>query len=426
MLSDISSERGRLMPTCRVCQGQRLEQFLDLGDQPHCNSLLVPAELERAEPIYPLKVWFCYDCTTVQIDYTVPKEQMFSEYLYVSGTTETLKSHFRASAEHLVDNLGLGPGDLVIDIGSNDGTWLKSYTRWKLRMLGVEPASNLSRQANAEGVATLNRFFDADTAREIIAGHGYPKLVTAAGVFFHLEELQSATEGVRLLLDKGGTFCVQAIYLGEILRNTEFDNIYHEHLTYWTVSSIRQLFDRYGLEVYHADLLPIHGGSLELLVSVKGAREVDNSVIRFLAQEKTLGLHEIATYRGFAERVWTIRDTLLTILRDFKDRGKIVYAFGAPAKGATLLNSFGITTNLVPLAVERNLLKIGKIIPGARIPIVDEDAAPVPDAYLVLPWNFLPEFLQKKRQYIIKGGAFIVPIPDPVVINADNYGRYVS
>jgi hypothetical protein len=414
------------MPTCRVCQGHRLEQFLDLGDQPHCNSLLVPAQLEHPEPFYPLKVWFCYDCTTVQIDHTVPKEEMFNEYLYVSGTTETLRAHFRASAERLVENLGLASGDLVVDIGSNDGTWLKSYTPWKLRMLGVEPASNLSLQANAEGVSTLNRFFEADTAREIIVSHGYPKLVTAAGVFFHLEELQSATEGIRLLLEKGGTFCVQAIYLGEILRNTEFDNIYHEHLTYWTVGSIRQLFNRYDLEIYHADLLPIHGGSLELLVAVRGRRAVDKSVTRFLAQEKTLGLHEIATYQEFAERVWAIRDALLAILRDFNDRGKSVYAFGAPAKGATLLNSFRISTELVTLAVERNPLKIGKVIPGARIPIVDEDAAPVPDAYLVLPWNFLPEFLHRKRQYINNGGAFIVPIPDPVVINMDNYGRYAS
>jgi hypothetical protein len=284
----------------------------------------------------------------------------------------------------------------------------------------------LSRQANEEGVPTLNRFFGVDTAREIIACHGHPKLVTAAGVFFHLEELQSATEAVRLLIDKGGTFCVQAIYLGEILRNTEFDNIYHEHLTYWRVGSICKLFDRYDLEIYHADLLPIHGGSLELFVSTKGNRAVDESVGRFLACEETLGLDHIGTYRKFGERVWAIRDKLLAILRDFNSRGKIVHAFGAPAKGATTLNSFQITKELVPVAVERNPLKIGKIIPGARIPIVDEDTAPLPDAYLILPWNFLPEFLRKKRQYIMDGGAFIVPIPDPVVIDAANYARYVS
>src|SRR5579862_1509762 len=414
------------MPICRVCRGARLEQFLDLAGQPHCNSLLLPEALERAEPRYPLRVWFCADCTTVQIDHTVPKEEMFGVYLYVSGTTETLRRHFQASAERLAERLKLAAGDLVVDIGSNDGTWLKCYERWQLRAVGIEPARNLARQANAEGVDTINQFFNAETAREIIATRGQPRLVTAAGVFFHLEELHGATEGVRLLLEGGGTFCVQAIYLGEILRNTEFDNIYHEHLTYWTVGSISRLFARYGLEIYHADLLPIHGGSLELLVGLAGAHPVDASVGRFLAEEKVRGFDQLATYQAFAARVWQIRDRLLAILDDFRRRGKTVYAFGAPAKGATTLNSFGITRDLVPLAVERNPLKIGKTIPGVRIPIVDEERASAPDAFLILPWNFLPEFLRKKRAYIAAGGAFIVPIPEPVVIDAANYDQYAG
>jgi len=344
----------------------------------------------------------------------------------VSGTTETLRRHFAASADRLVERLQLKPRDIVVDIGSNDGTWLKCYDRWQLRAVGVEPARNLAQQATADGVDTINKFFNADTAREIIATRGRPSLVTAAGVFFHLEELHSATEGVRLLIEEGGTFCVQAIYLGEILRNTEFDNIYHEHLTYWTVGSIGRLFARFGLEVYHVDLLPIHGGSLELLVGVAGAHPVEASVGRFLADEKVRGFDQIATYRAFAGRVWQIRDKLLAILADFKERGKTVYAFGAPAKGATTLNSFGITRDLVPLAVERNPLKIGKIIPGARIPIVDEESAAVPDAFLILPWNFLSEFLRKKRSYLLDGGAFIVPVPDPVVIDASNYDQYAG
>ena len=414
------------MPICRVCRSDRLEGFLNLGDQPHCNSLLVPEELSEREPFYPLRVWFCHECTTVQIDHTVPKERMFGEYLYVSGTTETLRRHFQDSADRLVGRLQLRSGDLVVDIGSNDGTWLKSYRKWQLRGVGVEPARNLARDAQNEGVDTINRFFNADTAREILSTRGQPRLVTAAGVFFHLEELHSATEGVRLLIQDGGTFCVQAIYLGEILRNTEFDNIYHEHLTYWTVTSIAQLFARFGLEIYHVDLLPIHGGSLELLVGKAGAHTIDASVGRFLAEEKARGLDNIDTYRAFAQRVWRIRDQLLAILSEYKQRGKTVHAFGAPAKGATLLNSFGITRELVPLAVERNPLKIGKLIPGARIPIVDEESTPAPDAFLILPWNFLSEFLRKKRSYLLNGGAFIVPIPEPAVIDASNYDRYAD
>jgi C-methyltransferase C-terminal domain/Putative zinc binding domain/Methyltransferase domain len=412
------------MPTCRVCGGKNIEQFLDLTDQPHCNSLLLPDQLDREEPYYPMRVWFCHGCTTVQIDHTVPKETMFAEYYYVSGTTSTLREHFADSTARLVKELGLKAGDRVVDIGSNDGTWIKTYAPYGIKATGVEPAGNLAAQANKDGADTLNAFFNVAAAEEILKTRGAPKLVTAAGVFFHLEELHSATEGVAKLIGDAGTFYVQAIYLGEILKHTEFDNIYHEHLTYWTVRSIQKLFDQFDLEVYRVELLPIHGGSLELLVAKKGTRKIDESVGRYLTSETAKGYDKIETYRAFAGRVWKIREKLLAILKDYKARGKTVFAFGAPAKGATTLNSFKITTELVPFSVERNPLKIGKIIPGARIPIIDEITAPVPDAYLILPWNFLPEFLQKKRDYIMAGGAFIVPVPEPVVIDKSNYDQY--
>lgn len=206
------------MPVCRVCRGTNLEQFLDLGDQPHCNSLLLPEQLDRKEPYYPMRVWFCHDCTTVQIDHTVPKETMFSEYYYVSGTTSTLRQHFEDSTARLVKELGLKVGDRVVDVGSNDGTWIKTYAKYDIKATGVEPATNLAAQANREGADTLNAFFNVAAAEEIIKTRGAPKLVTAAGVFFHLEELHSATEGVARLIGRSGTFCVQAIYLAKFSR----------------------------------------------------------------------------------------------------------------------------------------------------------------------------------------------------------------
>jgi hypothetical protein len=412
--------------TCRVCGQQNVEVVLDLGAQPHCNSLLRPEALTEREPIYPLRLGFCHDCTTVQIDHTVPKETMFSDYLYVSGTTRTLREHFRHSAERLVRRLGLGDGDLVVDIGSNDGTWLKYFRDLGLEVLGVEPARNLATVAESEGITTLDRFFAADVARDIIAQRSAPKLVTAAGVFFHLEELHSATEGVAEFCRRGAVFCVQAIYLAEMLRRHEFDNIYHEHLTYWTLTSIERLFKRHGLEVFAADVLPIHGGSLELLVAERGTRAVEDSVAHLRERERTEGLGDPATYRAFAQSVFSIRERLLEILRDQAAAGKTVYAFGAPAKGATLLNSFHISTDLVQCAVEKNPLKVGRYIPGARIPIVEEGSVPEPDAYLVLPWNFLDEFLERKRDYIMSGGTFIVPIPEPIVIDRANYADHVA
>lgn len=411
---------------CRVCHSERLEQFLDLGDQPHCDSLLRLEDLSRREPYYPLQVCFCHDCTAVQINYTVPKETMFGEYLYVSGTTQTLRTHFQNSADRLVARLGLKPNDLVVDIGSNDGTWLACYEKHGLRTLGVDGARNLAEMANQRGIETWPRFFNVEVAREIIATKGRAQLVTAAGVFFHLEELHSVTEGIAELIRDGGVFCVQAISLTAMLRHTQFDQVYHEHLTYWTAKSLERLFAQYGLEIFHADMLPIHGGSMELLVAPKGSQPIDASVQKMRADEEQLGCHQIQTYRDFATRVREIEAELMAILRNYAAKGKTVQAFGAPAKGATLLNSFHITTDLVQCAVEVNPLKIGKYIPGARLPIVDETKTAPPAAYLILAWNFLQEFLPKKRNYIMAGGEFIVPIPTPVVITRHNYAQYAN
>ncbi len=409
---------------CRVCSGKDLELFLDLGDQPHCDSLLRPEDLTCKEPYYPLQACFCRDCTTVQINYTVPKETMFGEYLYVSGTTQTLRRHFQESADRLVNRLGLKAGDLVVDIGSNDGTWLACYGNHDLRVLGVDGAQNLAAMANARGIETWARFFNFEVAREIIAAKGHAKLVTASGVFFHLEELHSVTAGIANLLDKDGVFCVQAIYLGAMLEQTQFDQFYHEHLTYWTVKSLDRLFALHGLEIFHVHRLAIHGGSLELLVARKGARRVDASVDRFRAEETARGYDIIETYRNFAARVWQIREELMSILNRYRAAGKRLQAFGAPAKGATLLNSFKISPEIIECAVEVNPLKIGKYIPGCRIPIADEAKTEKPAAYLLLAWNFLREFLTSKKNYIEGGGEFIVPIPRPLVINKANYGRF--
>ena len=409
---------------CRVCSGKNLELFLDLGDQPHCDSLLRPEDLSRKEPSFPLQACFCRDCTAVQINYTVPKETMFGEYLYVSGTTQTLRNHFQESADRLVSRLGLKAGDLVVDVGSNDGTWLACYGKQSLRVLGVDGAQNLAAMANGRGIETWARFFDSGVARDILAAKGHARLVTAAGVFFHLEELHSVTAGIAELLDHDGVFCVQAIYLGAMLEQTQFDQFYHEHLTYWTVKSLDRLFALHGLEIFHADRLAIHGGSMELLVARKGARTVEASVDKFRAQEKAFGYDKIKTYRNFATRVWKIREELMAILQRYRAVGKRLQAFGAPAKGATLLNSFKISPEIIECAVEVNPLKIGKYIPGCRIPVVDEAKTEAPDAYLLLAWNFLREFLARKQAYIEAGGEFIVPVPQPLVINKANYRRF--
>lgn len=348
----------------------------------------------------------------VQIDYTIPKESMFSNYPYVSGTTKTLPSHFAATSKRLVENYGLTSSSLVVDIGSNDGTWLKQYAPYGLRVLGVEPASNVAEMANAAGVRTWNRFFNEETADKIIAEEGSADLITAAGVFFHLEELHSVCDGIKKLLSEDGVFCVQAIYLGGMIENTAFDQIYHEHLCYYTLVSLQNLLRRHGLEVFDVSLVAVHGGSLEAHVGHIGARPIAPSVTDMLADETVKGYGELATYQDFAKNVWRLRDDLLALLRRYRAEGKTIYCYGAPAKGATLLNSFGVGIDLVDLAVEKSPLKFDHMIPGVRIPIVDESTVEKPDAYLVLSWNFLDEFLVKERAYLEAGGEFIVPVPE--------------
>ncbi len=403
--------------TCRCCGGTDIELIIDLGDQPHCNRLVALDLPAGTEPSYPLRLGFCRDCTMVQIDHTIPKESMFSNYPYVSGTTKTLPEHFRSTTERVATAYGVGPRDLVVDIGSNDGTWLAQWKPIGCRMLGIEAAANVARIAESAGIATWNRFFNEACADDIRREFGAAKIITAAGVFFHLEELHSVVRGIAALLDPDGVFVVQAIYLGGMVENTAFDQIYHEHLCYYTLRSLSALLARQGLEVFDATLLPIHGGSLEAHVAHRGRRPISDSVRRLQAMEAEKALAEIATYRAFARRVLSLRDRLLAVLNNYRHGGKSVWAYGAPAKGATLLNSFGIGPSLVQKAVEKNKLKVGLAIPGVRIPIEDE-AGQRPDAYLVLAWNFIDEFVAKERDWLDSGGELIVPIPEVNVVTS--------
>jgi 2-polyprenyl-3-methyl-5-hydroxy-6-metoxy-1,4-benzoquinol methylase len=410
---------AKLDMDCRCCGGRNVEMIIDLGAQPHCNRLTQRDLPLGSEPYFPLRLGFCRDCTMVQIDHTIPKESMFSDYPYVSGTTKTLPAHFRDTSERIAAAYGLAATDLVVDIGSNDGTWLKQYEQFGCRVLGVEAAANVAELAQAAGIPTWCRFFDETCARDILAQLGPAKVVTAAGVFFHLEELHSVVRGIEALLAEDGVFVVQAIYLGGMVENTAFDQVYHEHLCYYTLRSLSALLNRHGLEIFAAQLVPIHGGTIEAHVARRGTRPIEDSVRRLQDSEAAKGFGEIDTYRRFAAAVLALQTRLLDVLRDYKARGKSVWAYGAPAKGATLLNSFGIGPDLVQKAVEKNPMKIGLAIPGVRIPIEAEDG-PRPDAYLVLAWNFIDEFLVKEAAYLKAGGAFIVPVPDVKVITADS------
>ncbi len=403
---------------CRICKSRNQHQFLSLGDQPHCNRFLRKEELGGQEHWYPLDLYFCEDCGLVQLGYVVPPEVMFRDYPYVSGTTVTLTNHFHQLARDIVERFNLTPGSQIVDIGSNDGTFLQGFKKQRMRVLGVDPAVNIARMANEAGIETIPDFFGRGVAEKITREWGNADVITAAGVFYHIPDLEDVVEGVRVLLSDDGVFVVQANYLLDMLEKNSFDNIYHEHLHYYSLKPLIVLFHRFDMEVFHAERNSIHGGSIVVYVRKGTTGTLSKSVDAILALEAERGVYKLDTYRRFAVQVGRIKDELLAILQDLKAKGKRMAAYGAPAKGNTMLNYCRIGPDLLEYAVEKNPLKAGLFTPGMHIPVISEEEAreKQPDYYLVLPWNFLDEFLAKESSFREKGGKFIVPIPEPHII----------
>jgi SAM-dependent methyltransferase len=397
---------------CRVCDGTDLAPAVDLGRQPWCNHFLRQEEV-GTEPYYPLRVVFCTRCAAAQLDYTVPKEVMFGDHTYLSGVTASLSRHFEGVAREVSDRfLSSAARKSVLDIGSNDGTQLQHYQALGFDVLGVESSRGTAALANQRGIETLQAFFNADLADSLDRRFD---VVNASGVFFHLEELHSVTEGIRRALAGNGVFVIQFLYMKSIVENGAFDQIYHEHLLYYTLASLSALLGRHGLELFDAYLAPIHGGSIVAFAGHPGERPPSARLEAMRAAEGRDGANTLETYRAFAARIETIRDENVAYLRRAKAEGKRVFGLGAPVKGNTLLNYFGAGPDLIQLLVERNPLRRGLYSPGQHIPIVIEDELEGhPDIYYVLAWNFRDEIMARMKPVADSGVEFYFPvIPRP-------------
>ena len=393
---------------CRVCDSTHLIPAIDLGDQPWANHFLRPEDV-GCEPHYPLRVVHCHNCGTVQLDYTVPKETMFADHTYLSGTTKTLSDHFMlvandVDARYFKDR----KSKAMLDIGSNDGTQLKCYRALGYDVLGVEPAKLPSDLANAEGLTTLRAFFNAETARSI--GRQF-EVINASGVFFHLEELHSVTEGIRDSLAKDGVFVIQFLYMKRIAENDAFDQIYHEHLLYYNVRTIDRLLRRHGLALFDAELLPIHGGSIIAHATHVGRAQPTDRLKALAEKEDAVGANDLPWYLDFARRIQQRKAENLEYLAACKAAGKRVFGLGAPVKGNTLLNTYGIGPDLIECLTERNPHRRGLVAPGSHIPVViEEDLKSNPDVYYVLAWNFKKEILARNQALIEQGVEFYFPV----------------
>jgi len=400
----------RAAVACRICDGNELERVVDLGDQPWCNNFLTREQIGQ-EPRYPLRVVYCHGCHASQLDFTVKKEVMFGDHTYLSGVTRSLSEHFKRIASELDQRFFAAAAQKsVLDIGSNDGTQLKHFQALGYDVLGVESSKRTAAIANDAGVPTLNAFFNLQTMRDI--GRQFDAF-NAAGVFFHLEELHSVCEAIREGLKKDGVFVVQFLYMRSIMENLAFDQIYHEHLLYYTLETIEALLQRHGLQLFDAYLAPIHGGSIIGYVGHRGVRPASDRLVRMLREELSSGCNTLGAYREFEQRICRMKEENLQYLRNARAAAKRVFGFGAPVKGNTLLNYFGAGTDLIECLVEKNELRRGLFSPGMHIPImIERELAERPDIYYVLAWNFKKEILANNQALIDQGVEFYFPV-DP-------------
>jgi SAM-dependent methyltransferase len=388
---------------------------------PLANGFLRREQILEPEARFPLDAHACLDCGLIQVRDNVPPGY-FRNYVYVPSASDVMRDHFAGLAGRVADGF-LRPRDaLAVDIGCNDGLLLKSLKERGARTLGVDPATNIVEMARQESLEIVNDYFTPDVARAIRARHGPAAVILTTNTFHHVDDLDSFTEGVALLLDERGTFLIEVPHAMELVEQNEFDGVYHEHVSQFTVKSLVDLFRRFDMEVFRVEALPVHGGSMRAFVRRGGAGgAVEPAVREWLSREEERGLFTAATYDAFAERVGRVRDDLLRILRRLRDEGKTVVGYGASARGNTLLNYTGIGTDLVRYIADRNGLKHGLYSPGMHIPVcgVEKILHDRPDYVLILAWNFAEEILGQQRDYARLGGRFILPLPEPKLLGGD-------
>jgi hypothetical protein len=402
---------------CRVCESTDLIKFLSLGDTPLVNSLLKREQLELAEPKYPLDVYFCKNCNLVQLADIVPPEIMFRNYLYVSGISDTMRLHFSELAESIVKRFNLSPESLVVDIGGNDGTLLKSFKNFGVKVLNVEPAHNIAKMSVDNGIETINEFWDEYVASKIKKSSGGAKIIIGTNVFAHVDNLDDFMRGVKTLLSDDGVFIVEVPYLVDLIKKKEFDTIYHEHLSYFALKPLITLFSKFGMVLFDVERVGVHGGSIRVFVK-RGLENQSDSVKELLKLEENEGLSSLEIYENFAKNVEMIKEKLVSLLKKLKDNGKSIVGYGAPAKGNVLLNYCKIGTDLLEYTVDKTPIKQGLYTPGMRIPVFPPEkiVEDMPDYVLILSWNFADEIIKQQQKYKELGGKFIIPIPEPKII----------
>ncbi len=408
---------GTLSPAaCRSCGNADLQQVLSLGRTPLANALLTTEQLAADEETFPLDLAFCPQCTLVQITETVSPEKLFREYFYLSSFSDTMLRHAAEIAAKMIAERALGRDNLVVELASNDGYLLRHYKSAGVRVLGIEPAVNIARVAQeTHGIPTIPEFFTEFLARMLRLSDFDPDVVHANNVLAHVGDLNDFVFGLGILLKIDGVAVIEVPYVKDMIDACEFDTIYHEHLSYFSLTALNELFNRNLMTIWRVERLPIHGGTLRLYASYK--HDPESSVLQLL-EEESGWVRDGGFYMNFSNKVERLRAELVTLLRKLKQEGKRIAVYGASAKGSTLLNYCGIGNETLDYVVDRSTVKQGLYTPGTHLQIHAPEKLldDMPDYVLLLTWNFADEILQQQTQYRQRRGRFIIPIPSVKVV----------
>jgi 2-polyprenyl-3-methyl-5-hydroxy-6-metoxy-1,4-benzoquinol methylase len=404
-----------LVAGCRACGGPLTVTMVDLGMQPPSNAFLASMDDVKDEKRYPLRAKVCELCKLVQVDYDVAPEELFSNYVYFSSYADEWLAHAKTYCEMALRRFGLDPSCLVVELASNDGYLLKNFVQLGIPVLGIDPSDTVAGAAQKIGVPTLVEFFGERLAKELKNGGRQADLIIANNVLAHVPQLNDFVAGIAVLLKPGGTATIEFPHLLKLIEQVEFDTIYHEHYSYVSLYAIERVFGRHGLRIHDAEQLPTHGGSLRIFASHAVRADLrDSASLRSLrSQEAAAGLADLDTYLRFAERVELCRRSVLAFFAQIKREGKVVAAYGAAAKGNTLLNFCGLTRADISMVADRNPHKQSKFLPGSHIPVVspEELIRATPDYVLVLSWNLQDEIMRQLADIRTWGGRFVTPVP---------------
>ena len=420
----------RAIAACRVCGHDDWLEVLSFGEMPLANNYPEPSLSYVDEPKFPLEVIVCRKCWLMSLRHVVDPGTLYRHYAYISSDSRMIVRHMHQLAALAVQRFKMPVGSLVVELGSNIGTQLEVFRDAGMRVLGVDPARNLAEIASRKGVETLPEFFTSELAASIKNLHGRPKFILGRHVFAHIDDLHAVIAAVKALLDPSGVFAIEVPYLLDLIEGNQFDTIYHEHLSYFSVGTLGRLFEQYGFRILDVERYAVHGGSIGVFVALqKGKWKARPVVAEMVSLEERLGLRSENYYLQFAGRVEQIRQTLPALVRSLTQSGKRVAGYGAPAKGNTLLSACALGSDGVEYTSDTTEFKQGRVLPGSHIPIKSPAYARdhLPDFYLLLAWNYAKEIIEKELEYLRAGGKFIVPVPMPVVVSSESVleGRFV-